>query len=188
MLWPSQKRRNCGFSRRSGGTTMAAHSNLAPDAGPGRSDRRHRRLGRHLRAGEGRAGALSALRLPRRPLRDRIARTRPACGRANALTGPPGLGRGRLARPPAGRRVRASDSRARPDDRLERRLHHRPLRRLHAAPRAAALPHTGRRGSLGWRRARGRRSRDALRRRVRATRWATCSCSPDRRRTRFRSC
>ena len=63
---------------------------ISRDAGPGRPDRRHRRLGLHLRAGEGRAGALSALRLPRRPLRDRVARARGSGRRAHALTGTPG--------------------------------------------------------------------------------------------------
>ena len=141
-----------------GGGTLVSRR----DAGPPRPDRRHRGLGRHVRAGQGRGRALSALRLPRRPLCDRVARARRAGRRADALTGSPWLGRRRLARPPAGDGLRAADGRARADDRLERRLHHRPLRRLHAAPRAAALPDPSGQSRLDRGRARGRRARDAL--------------------------
>ena len=64
-----------------------AHSNVARDAGHPCPDRRHRHLGTHVRAGPGRRCALSPLRLPGRPLRDRIARARRSGGRADALTG-----------------------------------------------------------------------------------------------------
>ena len=148
-------------------------------------DRRHRGLGPHLRPGQGRGRALSALRVPRRSVRDRVARARRAGRRAAcARSGGRGWVAGVGARPPARARLRAPDGRARADDRLERRLHHRPLRRLHAAARAAALPDARGQGGLARGRARRRRARDALRRRRGRPASATCSCSPARRRTR----
>src|ERR1044072_2012373 len=53
------------------------------------------------------------------------------------------------------------------DARLERGLHLRPLRRLHAVARPAALPHACRPRRLARCRARGRRAGDALRCRLR---------------------
>ena len=85
--------------------------------------------------------------------------------------------------------LRAPDGRARADDRLERRLHHRPLRRLHAAPRARCSSGRGSGRAVwlgvalavaGLAHALGRRRRRPGRR--------CCSCSPARRRTRSRSC
>ena len=68
---------------------------------------------------------------------------------AAALARPQRRGRRARARPPARGGLRAPDGRARADDGLERRLHHRALRRLHAAPRAAPLPDARRAASSG---------------------------------------
>ena len=63
------------------------------------------------------------------PFAWRSLRTLPRSGYAAGI----GVGR------PAGDRVRAPDGRARADDGREHRLHHRALRRLHAAARARVL-------------------------------------------------
>ena len=159
------------------------------DARAARPDRRHRRLGRHLRPGQGRGRALSALRVPGRPVPDRVASCSPCpprrgCARSAGAAGSRASSLGLLL----AARLRAADGRARADDRLERRLHHRPLRRLHAAARPAALPHARRPRGLARCRARRRRAGDALRRRRRRSAPATCSCSPARPPTRSRSC
>ncbi len=66
--------------------------------------------------------------------------------------------------------LRAPDRRARAHDRLQHRLHHRPLRRLHADPRRAPLRCADRRGRVGRRRALDGRPRAPHRDRHRAPR------------------
>ena len=59
----------------------------------------------------------------------------------------------------ARRRVRAADARARADERLERGLRDRDVRRAHAAARPRALPAAGRAARVARRRARDDRAR-----------------------------
>ena len=143
-----------------------------------RARRGHRDLGLHVRPGAEGGRRLPALRLPRRALRDldgscsprsrgRPLRTLPRAGwAAGALAG------GFLAAAYA-----LPDGRARPDDGLEHRVHHRPLRRLHADPRARALPDAGPGRRLGRRRALARRPRPDQRHARRLRRSGTRSCS-----------
>ena len=171
-----------------------------------RARRRHRRLGAHLRPGQGRGRALPALRLPRRPLRDRERHPGAAGAASRTCAAAARLGRRRRARTAARRRLRAPDRRARADDGLEHGLHHglyvvfTPLlarilfgTRIGAARpwRASALSH-GRAGApLGRRRGDGHRRRARPRRARPPTRCRSCSWSGTRRgttRSRSRSC
>ena len=88
----------------------------------------------------------------------------------------------------ARRRLRAPDRGARADDGHEHRLHHRPLRRLHAAPRARRLPDAGAGGGLGRRRvcaggspAAERRARRVVARERARPRERRRAVAPDRR-------
>ena len=100
--------------------------------------RRHRDLGLHVRPGAEGRRRLPAVRLPRRPLRDLDARARALRLAAAARACPAAAGR-RRGRAPASSSALAygaPDRGPRADDRLEHGLHHRALRRLHAAARA----------------------------------------------------
>ena len=169
----------------------SVHVGLATPLGSRRGDRRadprHGGLGRHVRPGQGRGGALSALRVPRHsvPDRDRGARTgrRPAASRPR-----PGGPRRRLRpRRPGRARDRAADGRARADDGHEHRLHHGPVRPLHSAARARALPDADPARALGRRRARARRAGAPLGGPAGLRRQATCSSSSARSSRRSRS-
>ena len=95
-----------------------------------------------------------------------------------------GLGRRRVARAAARARLRAADGGARADDRLERRLHHRAVRRLHAAARArcsSGRAWAARSGSASRSRSSGSRCSPES---APAIRSATCSFSSARRPTR----
>ena len=128
----------------------------AAGTGPtSRPCRRHRDLGRHVRPGSGRARAVSACSRSSRcglrsrpsslaPFAWRSLRTLPRAGYAA------GIGVGVLLAAAYG----LPDGRARAHDGREHRLHHRPLRRLHAAPRARPLRNAGAARALGRRRAR----------------------------------
>ena len=167
--------------------TIASRGAGSLPLGAARPRRRHGRLGADVRAGQGRGRDLSALRLPGRALRDREPRARRAGGAAAALARPQRRRRRDRARPPARHGLRAPDGRARADDGVERRLHHRALRRLHAAPRAPPLPDARRRGRLARRRAWRSSGSACSPESAPAIASATRSSSPARPRTRSRS-
>ena len=131
-----------------------------------RPRRRHGDLGLHVRARAEGGRGLSAVRVPRGAVRD-LDRDAGAV-RLEAAPRPPsrGVGGGARRGDPARRRLRAPDRGARAHHGHEHRLHHRPLRRLHAADRARGVPDAGARAGLDRRRALARRP-DAPERRAR---------------------
>ncbi len=149
---------------------------------------RHRRLGPDVRPGQGRGRPLSALRLPRRPVPDRECRPRGAGGGTTALARPPRRARRGRARAPARAGLCAPDGRARADDGVEHRLHHRALCRLHPAARARALPGTSCSSGVVRRRPFRRGARRCSPVSAQAMRSAMRSCWAARSRTRSRSC
>ena len=92
---PGPARNGGTAGSRAGGTAPPRRRTLmSPDARPARTYRGHGGLGRHLRPGQGRARALSPLRVPRGPVRDRVARAggpggRTAAGARPARAGSP---------------------------------------------------------------------------------------------------
>ena len=120
--------------------------------------------GVHVRPGQGRGRALSALRVlrVRFALGSRRARARrPAAGAEPRAIRHSGCVSGGSA---PRRRLPLADRRARADDRLGDRLHHRDADGADAVARAAALPRTHRRGRLVRGRAGDRRAGAARRR------------------------
>ena len=95
-----------------------------------RTRRRHRDLGRHVRPGSERDRAVSALRVPRRALRDLDGRPRPVRVRARCARLPrPGTPPESASAHCSAAAYASADGRARPHDGCEHWLHHRPLRR-----------------------------------------------------------
>ena len=154
-----------------------------------RPPRRHRRLGRDVRAGEGRGRALPAVPVSGAALRDRERDAGPARRRAPPRSAAterwPAIARRRAAR----RRLCAADRRARAHDGVLHRVRHRHVRRADAAARASRCSARGSAGGI-WLgvAARDRSGSRCSPASTAARASATCSCSPVRRSTRSRSC